>query len=737
MKKLILAIIILIAISAFTAKAVTLLSVPQGGTGAGTFTAGDVLQGNGTGAIQGSTLSGDATLAVGGALTIGANKILESHLKAVNGPTDEYVLTYEATTGDFEWEADQTGAGGSAIIFDIGDDGGNDSVDVSEIATSGDTNSIFTEPSADKILITLSNDWPKADTAEDLTCTDCVDDTNVDWGTGANQISSVDMPDHNGHTVRDTFVHTVNRGVAEAITVTLTGGLGVSWTTGEIYDRANHTFVATEVGSGNVTNNVLNYLKWVSGTTLTLSTVDATGDEVLVAIGSVYDGNINAYREMSLLDESIANIRRCARAVFPTRVTSGMSVYEDADATNPLDVTMDAGAYCKELQQRLTPVEIKSRTTAMVRHFHTGGVWDSDTNAQIETTNYDNGTNKTAIPANKYVKGLFIYMNGKIGFVYPTEYSTNIAQAQIAALPAMPPGLETVPKLTAVVYQQGVANFTGAIWQDVRAGISEESFAGVTDHGALAGLSDDDHSQYPLLVGRTSGQTLIGGTTTTADLTLQTTSGVGTTGADMHFLVGNAGATEAMTILNNGNVGIGTNAPGEALDVNGSIRITDGLDGIKLGTGAAQALIWQRFDGRIAFRPNAGVSTDFVDILVDDGNLVYEFQSAGDALFRGYGVGVQFETRGTGYGPITFAPNVDSIGVSMTILETNGNVGIGTTSPDTPLHIYDASATSDFYIESGGAGLGGRIIIEDTDGAGCTALTTLNGVLTAAIIACP
>src|SRR3990167_4043462 len=43
---------------------------------------------------------------------------------------------------------------------------------------------------------------------------------------------------------------------------------------------------------------------------------------------------------------------------------------------------------------------------------------------------------------------------------------------------------------------------------------------------------------------------VIGGTTTTSDLNLKTTSGIGATGADMHFLVGNNGATEAMTILN-------------------------------------------------------------------------------------------------------------------------------------------------------------------------------------------
>lgn len=45
------------------------------------------------------------------------------------------------------------------------------------------------------------------------------------------------------------------------------------------------------------------------------------------------------------------------------------------------------------------------------------------------------------------------------------------------------------------------------------------------DHGgALTGLTDDDHTQYPLLVGRAGGQTIIGGTGSGDDLTLQTTS---------------------------------------------------------------------------------------------------------------------------------------------------------------------------------------------------------------------
>jgi len=47
--------------------------------------------------------------------------------------------------------------------------------------------------------------------------------------------------------------------------------------------------------------------------------------------------------------------------------------------------------------------------------------------------------------------------------------------------------------------------------------------AGV-DHGGLAGLADDDHTQYALLAGRSGGQSLLGGTASGNSLTLQSTS---------------------------------------------------------------------------------------------------------------------------------------------------------------------------------------------------------------------
>lgn len=50
------------------------------------------------------------------------------------------------------------------------------------------------------------------------------------------------------------------------------------------------------------------------------------------------------------------------------------------------------------------------------------------------------------------------------------------------------------------------------------------STGGVTDHGGLTGLSDDDHTQYALLAGRATGQTVIGGTASGETLTLQSTA---------------------------------------------------------------------------------------------------------------------------------------------------------------------------------------------------------------------
>jgi hypothetical protein len=104
--------------------------------------------------------------------------------------------------------------------------------------------------------------------------------------------------------------------------------------------------------------------------------------------------------------------------------------------------------------------------------------------------------------------------------------------------------------------------------------------AGSYDHGALTGLTDDDHVDYVRKsTGRAGGTVIIGGTGTTDDLTLRATAGVGASGSDIIFQVGNNGATEAGRILYDGKWGFGTNAPGSEVDIKGTLRLSGATSG--------------------------------------------------------------------------------------------------------------------------------------------------------------
>lgn len=161
---------------------------------------------------------------------------------------------------------------------------------------------------------------------------------------------------------------------------------------------------------------------------------------------------------------------------------------------------------------------------------------------------------------------------------------------------------------------------------------------------------------------------LIGGSTTTSDLYLQTTTGVGTTGADMHFLVGNNGATEAMTILNSGSVGIGTTSPNSILSLGSSAPVitVDTSDGA---------------DSKYLFLSGGGGTSDTRGAFIQlEGN--EQASNPGDLILGAGNVAggdIRFYTGG--------------VADRMVILNS-GNVGIGTTSPTAYLHLKASVASA-------------------------------------------
>jgi len=126
---------------------------------------------------------------------------------------------------------------------------------------------------------------------------------------------------------------------------------------------------------------------------------------------------------------------------------------------------------------------------------------------------------------------------------------------------------------------------------------------------------------------------------------------------------------DAMIIKNNGNVGIGTTAPGEKLDVQGNIAINNGGDIRLYDAGDTN---W-----RLMF--SSGSTTPFTKSLatVYATTLTY----AGGAN-QGFAVGV---TGGSSSFEINGADHTAYF---------RGNVGIGTTSPDTALQIYKTDSAT-------------------------------------------
>lgn len=160
---------------------------------------------------------------------------------------------------------------------------------------------------------------------------------------------------------------------------------------------------------------------------------------------------------------------------------------------------------------------------------------------------------------------------------------------------------------------------------------------------------------------------IVGGTGTTSSLTHKTTSGVGATGARHIFQVGNNGATEAATILNNANMGIGVVSPGEKLQVNGAIK----------STGTASTAL---------------ASSCFMD-----------FTSGGMRLVS---YGANTSTRGT-ISLVQVSSN-GTLLLTPLFLDTTGNIGIQTASPTALLHIKTgttAAGTAPLKITTASAAL--------------------------------
>ncbi len=304
--------------------------------------------------------------------------------------------------------------------------------------------------------------------------------------------------------ISEILIQTISPGVLETITVSDADGRNITWTAGEIIDFSGN-IVVIQSGSGTCTNDAENHLLWASGTTLTLTTTAPTAAQIPVAHIAVAANDIWEIHRESLLNVLLHDIQHGTGEAVPLLVTSGCVVSEDTDATNPLDVSISAGEYYHDLHSEHIVAQMDSRTTPLRRWYRSGGNWTNDTNAQIDNTQWDNGTNLGGMTTNRYFRSVFVTSESEIHWIYPQQQFTTLAGAISGADPTLPTGLTSFPKCTVVIMRQGDTTFPtagGDRWIDVRPTIGAEGTGvSIGDHGSLSGLGGDDHAQYLLVDG--------------------------------------------------------------------------------------------------------------------------------------------------------------------------------------------------------------------------------------------
>ena len=438
------------------------------------------------------------------------------------------------------------------------------------------------------------------------------------------------------------------------------------------------------------------YLDWNGGTPQYLATTDRTtvNQYNQFIVGRCFRSGTSVEVQIAT-GFSVFNLQRRAQDRLITKYgnmdrVSGATVSQHATA---LRIQTDAGVFYSGNNQFTTT----AANTFKVWYRTGGGAWTRsvsltlfsaifDGAAATVFTSFQNGTSIGTLTNNNHYGVYWIYLcpDGDLYVVMGDASYANIGLAQAAAIPAsLPPYCVNYAKLIGKVICKKSAV---ALYSVESAFVSTFTLSSAVDHASLFNLAyaDSGHTGFVASGGVAGGQTIIGGTGTTDDLILRTTAGIGTTGADMIFQVGNNGATEAVRILNDGNVKIGG-------------AITNGLGRIQIKGADVQKIMFGNTDWNVS---SAG-----------SGSIFYNGSASGDT----YSAWQAYKTGGA-YADILLNP-------------TSGKVGIGI-EPSTKLHVYgDNANTGGLRVSRGASDANQWIDIYSAGGQNILASTRINAVL--------
>lgn len=466
-----------------------------------------------------------------------------------------------------------------------------------------------------------------------------------------------------------------------------------------------------------------NYI-YINATTLALvATTSVPSDDAVLLAEVVTDGSairfIHDTRRDLVHHRDIVFDYLLAAQKF--RLNTGLAVSAGSTATK---VDVDAGSYYRA--DHLNSFAGASDVTFSY-FYGTDGATEVASQTDVSITQYDASGTLTAMTSGYFRSDTVILTSdGRVSIIYGTaeyEFQNGAATATAATVPTFME--ETGITLARLVIEENVGIVDVVDERPIGIG-SGGGGGGVSDHGLLAGLADDDHTQYLL----TSGSRAMGGS---LDMGANNITNVGTVdGVDVsaHASRHNPGGADALATAapikttvggsptagvaasfarsdhDHGDIAVASQAQGDVLYFNGTnwTRLGAGTSGHVLTTqGAAANPQWAASSGgtlQTAYNGGNSIATaSATDILFTLTSGGFTVNGAG-AIALGNGATTQIVDLGTGAGVKTVT--VGSTTGASTLTARTGTGAMTFTAGG----IFDVNATGAVTIDSSGGTIG-------------------------------
>jgi len=217
----------------------------------------------------------------------------------------------------------------------------------------------------------------------------------------------------------------------------------------------------------------------------------------------LYDWTV-VHHDIGAIQEYSASTSKIINRIYETEPIKNATGGRIGSAAG-LKVSITASAWYSGIARiAIAAFDTNVSSTFSYWYGSTGTFTEIVTQTDLNNSQYDNAGSLANLTANKYRSDyIYLDLDGHVNIILGKTQYAILAQAIDENVPNnsfIPPAVQT----HGILLGKYVVQESGATPQEILSSL-EEPFTSnpVTDHGSLAGLLDDDHTIYPLLLGRT------------------------------------------------------------------------------------------------------------------------------------------------------------------------------------------------------------------------------------------